>query len=52
MHLKIMTFKHKHILHYGSPCKNIHININKQIYLRNTADYYEGLQQNYNFNAK
>ena len=29
--------KHKNILHYGSPCKNIHININQQIYLRNTA---------------
>ena len=29
--------KHKNILHYGSPCKNIHINISEQICLRNTG---------------
>ena len=33
-------FKHKNILHYGSPCKNIHINISEQIYQRNTAKRY------------
>ena len=30
-------FKHKNILHYRSPCKNININTSEQIHLRNTA---------------